>query len=184
VLEKLAEPTSLRASFIRAAGQPPLLVMPTREGAEAAVRTLAPRVRAGTTLALQRPLRDGAPWYVLLLGTVAASNDDVRDARASVEAGRPIVLVKLKRESAERFEAVSRRNVGRRLAITFDGAVLSAPYVTAPIPNGDVQITLGASGSRDEASTMALVMRAGAPLPVPLRLVEERRIPPGTQRAQ
>ncbi|HEY6005464.1 MAG TPA: hypothetical protein VIV57_21470 [Anaeromyxobacter sp.] len=153
------------------------LQAPSREAAAEAIRTLSPGVPAGRVLALEAPEGEGKPWKVLMLGPAFLDNDAIADARAVMGERMPAVLLEVRRDAAGRFEEVSRRLVGRRLAITLDGAILTAPYVTAPITGGRVQITLGASGTVEGAKLLATQLSMG-PLPYPLALEAERAIPP------
>ena len=65
---------------------------------------------------------------------------------------------------------------GRRyLAIVLDGTLYSAPFIRTSIPSGEAVIE--GNFSLEEASDLALVLRAGA-LPAPLRVIEERSVDP------
>jgi preprotein translocase subunit SecD len=112
------------------------------------------------------------------LGPVLVDNGAVRDA-LSVSAGdAPAIRLRLERDAAVRFEAATRRLVGSRLVVTLDERLIAAPLVEAPISDGRIQIILGKYGTHELASTIALVLEAGEPLPFPLRLFAERRLPP------
>jgi len=69
--------------------------------------------------------------------------------------------------------------VGKRLAIVFDGKILSMPVIRERIPGGQVRIT--GSFTMKEAQDLALVLRAGA-FPVPLQIAEQRIIGPSLGR--
>lgn len=73
------------------------------------------------------------------------------------------------------FRRVTGDNVGRQLAIVLDGRVVSAPVIRDRIPSGQAQIT--GSFTTDEASDLAIVLRAGA-LPAPIVIAEERTVGP------
>ncbi len=75
-----------------------------------------------------------------------------------------------------RFGDVTSRNVGNHLAILLDGRVHGAPpvLVTRIDANGRIEMR---GKSLEEASDLALVLRAGA-LPVPLHVVEEGELGP------
>jgi preprotein translocase subunit SecD len=153
------------------------LFAPTREAAEIASLALAAHLRPGATVAYQRPAGEAGSWMGFLLGPIAIDNDGIRSAATAWNEDRPVVIATLTDEAAAGFEALTRRLVGRRMAITLDGQVLTAPYVTAPIPGGKIQIQLGKE-SRDEAITLALVLKIRAWLPVPLDLIAERTLAP------
>ncbi len=112
------------------------------------------------------------------LGPVLADNGAIRDALSMSAGDAPAIVVSLRRDAAVRFEAATRRLVGSRLVVTLDERLIAGPLVEAPISDGRIQITLGRYGTHDLASTIALVLEVGEPLPVPLRLVDERRLPP------
>lgn len=112
------------------------------------------------------------------LGPILLDNGAIRDALSSPVGDTPVIAVSLRREAAERFESATRRLVGSRLLVTLDDILIGAPLVEAPISGGGVRIPLGKRATRDLADTIALVLKAGDPLPVPLRLLEERRVPP------
>ncbi|HEV2150023.1 MAG TPA: protein translocase subunit SecD [Longimicrobiaceae bacterium] len=88
---------------------------------------------------------------------------------------RPIVTFELSRRGGRVFERATGENVGRQMAIVLDDRVYSAPVIQTQISNRG-QIDLGGA-SLEEASDLALVLRAGA-LPAPLRIVEERTVGP------
>lgn len=87
--------------------------------------------------------------------------------------GEAIVQLSLDREGGKIFDKVTFQNIGKRLAIVLDGQVYTAPVIRDRIPNGKAQIS--GNFKADEASDLALVLRAGA-LPAPVSIVEERTI--------
>lgn len=93
--------------------------------------------------------------------------------------GQPIVQLQLDKEGAKIFDSVTFQNIGRQLAIVLDGRVHSAPVIRDRIPNGQAQISGGFTA--DEASDLALVLRAGA-LPAPVEIIEERTVGPSLGR--
>lgn len=100
-----------------------------------------------------------------LTGREIAGTDAVRDR----DSGRPEILVTFDDRGREQLAALTRANVGKKLAILIDDVVRIAPIVQAPITGGRVTLTLGGSDSvEDEARALANVLRAGA-LPAPLR---------------
>lgn len=110
----------------------------------------------------------------------ALTGEQVQHAEAfSDEAtGRPEVSLTFSAEGGQRLEALSRANVGRRLAIVLDGQVTSAPVITAPITGGKARISVG--GFKDAATLqletrdLALALRSGM---LPARLVLLRSEP-------
>ena len=88
----------------------------------------------------------------------------------------PEVRFQLTNAGGTRFAEATGQNIGKGLAILLDGRVQGPP--------AGIQERIGASGrikmtgrSLEEASDLALVLRAGA-LPVPLRVVEQASIGP------
>lgn len=86
-----------------------------------------------------------------------------------------IVSFELSRTGGRRFEQTTGQNIGNFIAIVLDDEVVSAPVVRSRIGRRG-QIELG-QASMEEASDLALVLRAGA-LPAPLRILEERTVGP------
>ena len=70
---------------------------------------------------------------------------------------------------AQKFATYTRDNVGSFFAIALDGAVISAPSINEPIPNGQVQITSGGIGGfpAKEANSLVTVLKFGS-LPFPI----------------
>jgi len=93
--------------------------------------------------------------------------------------GKPEVIFSLSAEGAKKFARITEANVGKRLAIVFDGKILSMPVIRERIPGGQVRIT--GSFTMKEAQDLALVLRAGA-FPVPLQIAEQRIIGPSLGR--
>ncbi len=87
-----------------------------------------------------------------------------------------IVTFELDRRGGRIFEQVTSEHIGDRIAIVLDTLVQSAPTVQGRIgANG--QIELGAGAPMQEASDLALVLRAGA-LPANITIVEQRSVGP------
>lgn len=86
---------------------------------------------------------------------------------------QPQISLELTDEGSELFAELTRRNVGKPLAIYLDGAPISAPVVQEEITGGKAQIT----GNFTLESARALVGRlnAGA-LPVPITLISQQSV--------
>lgn len=113
------------------------------------------------------------------LGPILVGNGAIQDALSTIAGDRAVLSLILRREAAGPFEAATRRLVGRQLAMTLDDKPIAAPLLEAPIPGGRIQVTLGEyATSHALADTIVLVLKAGEPLPLPLRLLQERRVPP------
>jgi preprotein translocase subunit SecD len=89
---------------------------------------------------------------------------------------QPIVQFELDRRGGRTFEQVTSQHIGDRIAIVLDTLVQSAPVVRGRIGASGV-IEMGAGAAMQEASDLALVLRAGA-LPASLTIVEQRTVGP------
>jgi protein-export membrane protein SecD len=119
--------------------------------------------------------------YLLITGE-RISGDLLDDARVSSgEFGQPTVSVQFNPEGTRQFDEMTKRNIGKRLAIVLDDEVKSAPVLQSHIPDGRAQITLGSFRSHQEifkeASDLSIVLRAGA-LPAPIEILENRTVGP------
>ncbi|HET8850580.1 MAG TPA: protein translocase subunit SecD, partial [Marinobacter sp.] len=134
----------------------------------------ATRDRNTPTLVL--PGSEGTGEYRLET-RVAMAGEHIRDARMAFnpDTGEPVVTFKLDKEGAEQFGDMTRRNLGRALAIVLDGEVITAPVIRGVIAGGSGEIS--GSFTTAEATQLALLLRAGA-LPAPLDVVEERTVGP------
>jgi len=87
----------------------------------------------------------------------------------------PYVSLELTDRGARLFEKITGANVDKRLAIVLDGVVRSAPVIRERIGGGRAQIT--GSFSHEEASDLAIVLRAGA-LPAPIHIIQNVTVGP------
>jgi preprotein translocase subunit SecD len=129
-----------------------------------------------TRLVRSVPVRgeSGESWY-LVARTPVITGRDIRNARASRdEFGRWETDFTLSQEAARRFGRFTEANVGNRLAIILDGMVRSAPTIQSRIDDSG-RIT--GAGSEQEASDLALVLRAGS-LPAGLVYLQESTVGP------
>lgn len=119
---------------------------------------------------------DGTGDYILEK-QVAMAGEHIRDAQLAFnpDTSEPVVTFKLDTEGARLFGDMTRKNIGRQLAIVLDNEVLTAPVIRGIIAGGSGEIS-GAFTTKD-ASNLALMLRAGA-LPAPLHVVEERTVGP------
>ncbi|MEX2571345.1 MAG: protein translocase subunit SecD [Gemmatimonadota bacterium] len=99
------------------------------------------------------------------------------DAQAQRDAqlGQPIVTFEFDRRGGRIFEQGTGANVGNLMAIVLDNQVVSAPIIQSQIGSRG-QIEMNAGGI-EEASDLALVLRAGA-LPAPIEIVAESSVGP------
>ncbi|MDA8093184.1 MAG: protein translocase subunit SecD [Betaproteobacteria bacterium] len=123
--------------------------------------------------------RSGVP--LLVKKTVILTGEDITNAAPGFDpqSGQPSVDVTLDGRGARIFQDVTRKNVGKRMAILLveknHTEIITAPVIREEIGGGRVQIT-GMSSPR-EASDIALLLRAGA-LAAPMDIVAERTVGP------
>ncbi len=91
------------------------------------------------------------------------------------QTGEPQVALEFNKEGAKLFEEITRRNVGKPVAIYVDQFLVSAPVVQQEIKGGKAVIT--GNFSIKDAKRLAVSINSGA-LPVPLKLVKQTRIGP------
>jgi preprotein translocase subunit SecD len=145
---------------------------------ETALKTGPP---PGTEILYQRRVdkqtREERKVPFLVQKKAAVTGRDVATARVSIDqnTSEPYVSVDFNAAGARAFADLTDNNVGKRLAIVLDGNVHSAPQIRERIPSGRAQITGGFS--TDEATDLAIVLRAGA-LPAPVQVLEERTVGP------
>jgi preprotein translocase subunit SecD len=89
------------------------------------------------------------------------------------QTGKPVVALTFTDEGQDKFGEITKRNVGKRVAIFLDDLVLTAPIVQEEIRSGEAVIT--GEFTLQEAKNLAIQLNAGA-LPVPIKVVEERTI--------
>ncbi len=101
---------------------------------------------------------------------------DLKNAKVGYDQyGRPVVEVEFNPKGAKVFAEFTKKNIGKYLAITLDGVVISCPVIRSEIPDGKGQIE--GNFTLESATQLAVLLRAGA-LPVPLKLVEMKRVGP------
>ncbi len=89
------------------------------------------------------------------------------------QTGAAEVALEFTGDGGKKFADVTRRLIGKPLAIFLDNIPLSAPMVNSEVPNGSAVIT--GNFTREAAKTLALQLNAGA-LPVPVMVIEKRTI--------
>jgi len=86
---------------------------------------------------------------------------------------QPHVALEFTDEGAKIFADLTKKNIGKILAIYLDGAPISLPRVQDEITGGNAQIT--GNFSTEEAKELAQRLNAGA-LPVPINLISQQNI--------
>ena len=114
---------------------------------------------------------------ILLKSKSLLTGDALESAKVQIgdRFGEPHVSLKFNAQGAKDFDRITGDNVKKRLAIVLDGVVHSAPVIQERISGGQAQIT--GSFTMDEATDLAIVLRAGA-LPAPVNILEERTVGP------
>ncbi len=111
------------------------------------------------------------PYFV----PTALTGSHVRKAEVdfSQNAFAPLIALELTDEGGTIFAELTKRNVGKRLAIYLDGAPISAPVVQEEITGGQAQIS--GDFTMDSAKEFVGRLNAGA-LPVPISLIGQQSI--------
>ena len=109
-------------------------------------------------------------------GKTVLNGMDLKDAKATMGNGnRPTVNLEFTDEGARKFADVTARNVGKQIAITLDGEILTNPVVQEAITGGRAQIT--DERTMEDANHLAILLRSGS-LPVKLEVIENRTVGP------
>jgi len=95
--------------------------------------------------------------------------------QGSAPAGQPVVVLNFNDEGAKLFEEITRKNVGRQLAIFLDGEVISSPVIQEAIPGGTATIT--GTFTPTEGRDLVRNLNFGA-LPVPIELSGSNSVGP------
>jgi preprotein translocase subunit SecD len=113
----------------------------------------------------------------LLKEKTLMTGEVLKDARIALDSQFHESYISLEFDDigAKLFEQITGANVKKRLAIILDDNVYSAPVIQERIAGGRAQIT--GRFTTDEASELAIVLRAGA-LPAPVKIIEERTVGP------
>lgn len=107
------------------------------------------------------PEPGGGPETVRVLRDVLLDETAIASATVTnIASGAPEMAVTLTEAGAKQMARITRENLNRRLAIIFDGVLLSAPTIRSEITGGRAVITGRFSPS--EALAMALVLNRGS----------------------
>lgn len=85
----------------------------------------------------------------------------------------PEVSLKFDDEGTALFAEITKKNIGKRVAIYLDGEILTAPTVQSEILNGEAVVS--GSYTVEEAKTLVKRLNEGA-LPVPISLVSQQSV--------
>ncbi|MCX7779249.1 MAG: protein translocase subunit SecD [Patescibacteria group bacterium] len=89
--------------------------------------------------------------------------------------GEPMVALEFNEQGTKLFAEITKRNIGKPVAIFLDGYPISIPTVKEEIPSGKAVIT--GKFTLKEAKELSQRLRAGA-LPVPIKLIAQQNIGP------
>ncbi len=85
----------------------------------------------------------------------------------------PEVSLKFDDEGTKLFADITKKNIGKRVAIYLDGEIITAPTVQSEILNGEAVVT--GNYTVEEAKTLVKRLNEGA-LPVPISLVSQQSV--------
>ena len=102
----------------------------------------------------------------------ALNGEAISDARLEYSSynGEPEILIMMNNEGAKSWQRITGNNIGRQIAIVFDGYVYFYPVVNNEIPNGRATIS-GGNLTTEGAINIVNNLKAGM-LPVPVTVVE------------
>lgn len=89
--------------------------------------------------------------------------------------GKPQVSLVFTSEGGKKFAEITKKNIGKPIAIALDNNIISAPNVNEPILAGNAVIS--GSFTVEEARNLSNELNGGA-LPIPLSILQERVIGP------
>ena len=102
----------------------------------------------------------------------ALNGEAISDARLEYSSynGEPEILIMMNNEGAKSWQRITGNNIGRQIAIVFDGYVYFYPVVNSEIPNGRATIS-GGNLTTEGTINIINILKAGM-LPVPVTVVE------------
>ena len=165
VLDRRINGLGVAESVVQKAGSNRVIIeLPGINNTEDAIKMI------GKTALLEFKLEnpDGTLGETLLTGGALKKADVSYD-----NLGRPQIQFEMNQEGAVKFAEITRNNIGKKLAITLDGKVQTAPMINSEIPSGNGVIT--GNYTVEEAKATATLLNAGA-LPVKAEIVETRTV--------
>lgn len=102
---------------------------------------------------------------------------DLTDSKVSFDSstGKPQVQLNFTSSGAKKFADITKRNVGKVVAIVLDQDIVEAPRVNEPILNGNAVIS--GNFNVQTANNLKIQLNAGA-LPAPLEVIAQRTVGP------
>jgi preprotein translocase subunit SecD len=118
---------------------------------------------------------------LLLKKQAALTGDLLSDAKVNIDSrfSEPYVSLSFNAAGGKLFEEVTGANVKKRLAISLDNTIYSAPVIQEKIAGGNAQIT--GHFTMEEAKDLSIVLRAGA-LPAPMKMLQNVTVGPSLGR--
>ncbi|HEX3130166.1 MAG TPA: hypothetical protein VH394_22715 [Thermoanaerobaculia bacterium] len=112
-----------------------------------------------------------APRYYVVERKTVIDGNGIQGARSQKGLyDKPIVFFQVTPEASPALRQATGDNIGRSLAIVFDGKVLSAPLINARIEDSGI---IEGSFTQDETEYISAMMASG-PLPTRLTIVDEK----------
>ena len=109
-------------------------------------------------------------------GRAPLEGDVVTDAKDEYDQfNKPCVSMSMNTDGSRRWAALTKKNIGREIAIVLDGYVYSAPRVNSEITGGNSQIT--GNFTPEVTKDLANVLKSGK-MPAPARIVQEDIVGP------
>lgn len=109
-------------------------------------------------------------------GRAPLEGDVITDARDSYDQfNKPCVTMSMNTDGARRWAALTKKNIGKEIAIVLDGYVYSAPRVNSEITGGNSEIT--GNFTPEVTKDLANVLKSGK-MPAPARIVQEDIVGP------
>jgi preprotein translocase subunit SecD len=167
----------------KVAAELPQSIAPGEE--EGFLKQFAGRIPEGTEILFEKRVNKetGAARKIplLLKKQAALTGDLLSDAKVNIDSrfSQPYVSLSFNAAGAKLFEEVTGANVKKRLAISLDNTIYSAPVIQEKIAGGNAQIT--GSFSMEEAKDLSIVLRAGA-LPAPMKMLQNVTVGPSLGR--
>ena len=109
-------------------------------------------------------------------GRAPLEGDVVTDAKDEYDQfNKPCVSMSMNTEGSRRWAALTKKNIGKEIAIVLDGYVYSAPRVNSEITGGNSRIT--GNFTPEVTKDLANVLKSGK-MPAPARIVQEDIVGP------
>lgn len=118
--------------------------------------------------------RPGRHRYLLLEDVQLTSKHITKVQPSRDERGLPAIGISLNRDGGNRFENLTKDNVGQLLAVVLDKKVLTAPQIESALRDSFI---IRGQFSQQEVQNMVIKIKSGS-LPAEIKILEERVIGP------